>query len=304
MAPVDGVVDKDNRDIVDNNTAQKLTQVEIEALKRSGMKGGDLIKHIVENSESWNKRTKFSQEKYLKKKMQKYAVTFEIKKPTALELCEAYTQTQPQRILSLRADTLGLMMQMANINQESRVLLIDKTRGLLAGALIEKNVKEILHVELGGGGQQIKMQTDILMEYNLHPYQQKRLSHTHISNIQKTFPSPTVPADQRDQFLTKLAPAQKHYYNSVIFLHDEFHPIEIIDAVFDLIQPSAPIVVFHTHLHILSQLRDHLTISKMVIMTKLEELWTREQQVLPMRTHPHMSMHGASGFLFSGIKVL
>jgi hypothetical protein len=42
---------------------------------------------------------------------------------------------------------------MANINQESRVLLIDKTRGLLAGALIEKNVKEILHVELGGGGQ-------------------------------------------------------------------------------------------------------------------------------------------------------
>lgn len=85
------IADKDNRDIVDNNTAQKLTQVEIEALKKSGMTGGELIKHIVENSESWNKRTKFSQEKYLKKKMQKYAVTFEVKRPTALELCEAYT---------------------------------------------------------------------------------------------------------------------------------------------------------------------------------------------------------------------
>jgi tRNA (adenine58-N1)-methyltransferase non-catalytic subunit len=117
------------------------------------MTGGELIKTIIENSESWNKRTKFSQEKYLRKKMQKYAVTFEVKKPTALEICEAYTQNQPNRILGLRSDTLGLMMQMANINAESRVLLIDKTRGLMAGALIEKGVKEILYVELGGGNQ-------------------------------------------------------------------------------------------------------------------------------------------------------
>lgn len=126
-------------------------------------------------------------------------------------------------------------MQMANINQESRVLLIDKTRGLLAGALIEKNVKEILHVELGGGGQQVKLQTDILMEYNFHPYQQKRLSHTHIANIQKTFPAATVPLEQRDSLWTKLAPTQKHYYNAIIFVHDEYHPVEILDAVFDLI---------------------------------------------------------------------
>ena len=44
-------------------------------------------------------------------------------------------------------------MQMANINAESRVLLVDKTKGFLAGALIEKNVKDILHVELGGTSQ-------------------------------------------------------------------------------------------------------------------------------------------------------
>jgi hypothetical protein len=37
---------------------------------------------------------------------------------------------------------------MANINSESRVLLVDKTRGLLTGALIEKHVKEVLHLEL------------------------------------------------------------------------------------------------------------------------------------------------------------
>jgi hypothetical protein len=45
---------------------------------------------------------------------------------------------------------MGLLLQMANITFESRVLLVDKTKGLLSGALIEKNVKEIMHVELSG----------------------------------------------------------------------------------------------------------------------------------------------------------
>ena len=73
---------------------------------------------------------------------------------------------------------------MGNINAESRVLLIDKTKGLLAGSLIEKNVKEIMHVELSGP--QLKLQSEILLEFNFHPYQQKRLSHNHISNLTKT----------------------------------------------------------------------------------------------------------------------
>ena len=52
--------------------------------------------------------------------------------------------------MGLRADSLALMLNMANVNAESRVLLIDKTKGLITGALIEKEVKEILHVELSG----------------------------------------------------------------------------------------------------------------------------------------------------------
>jgi hypothetical protein len=63
-------------------------------------------------------------------------------------LCEAYSQTDPKKILNLRSDSLALLIQLANINAESRVLLLDKTKGLIAGALIEKNVKEIMHMEL------------------------------------------------------------------------------------------------------------------------------------------------------------
>ncbi len=75
-----------------------MTQEQIEALKSQGLSGGELISKIIENSETFQKRTKFSQEKYLRKKMQKYLVRFEVKKPTALELCEAYSQTAPNKI--------------------------------------------------------------------------------------------------------------------------------------------------------------------------------------------------------------
>jgi len=133
------------------------------------LSGGELISKIIEGSETFQKRTKFSQEKYLRKKMQKYLVRFEVKKATALELCEAYNQAAPNKIQGLRSDSLGLMLQLANICSESHVLLIDKTRGLLAGALIEKHAKEILSVELAAQPQ-IKISAEILMEFDFHPY--------------------------------------------------------------------------------------------------------------------------------------
>lgn len=85
-------------------------------MKAQGLSGADMIRTLIENSDSWSKRTKYSQAKYLRKKLQKYMVTFEVKRPNALELCEAYSSTQPAKIQGLRSDSLALIMQMANIN--------------------------------------------------------------------------------------------------------------------------------------------------------------------------------------------
>ena len=40
------------------------------------------------------------------------------------------------------------------------------------------------------------------------------------------------------------------------------------------------------------------------VCIELRETWFRDYQVLPMRTHPMMKMHGASGYLLSAVKVL
>jgi len=52
---------KDNRSILDDTKAQKMTADDIEAMKKQGAKGQEIIKELISNSESWNKRTKFSQ---------------------------------------------------------------------------------------------------------------------------------------------------------------------------------------------------------------------------------------------------
>jgi hypothetical protein len=49
--------------------------------------------------------------------------------------------------MGLRPDSLGFLLNYANINYNSRVLLCDKTKGLITGALVEKDVREIMHVE-------------------------------------------------------------------------------------------------------------------------------------------------------------
>lgn len=72
---------------------------------------------------------------------------FQAKAASALELCNVYCQNQPSKILGLRPDSLGFLLNYANVNYDSRVLLCDKTKGLIGGALIERDVREIMHVE-------------------------------------------------------------------------------------------------------------------------------------------------------------
>ena len=86
-------------------------------------------------------------------------------------------------------------------------------------------------------------------------------------------------------------------------VHESLFPIEVMQLVLYALQPSASIVVFSPILSNLVDLQEYLLQSHQGANVRIEELWTREQQVLPCRTHPVMSMHAASGFILSAIKI-
>ncbi len=58
---------------------------------------------------------------------------------------------------------LGHMLNLANVCSESRVLLIENTKGLLAGAVIERQPHSIIRLEFG----EIKFRNEIIDQMDL-----------------------------------------------------------------------------------------------------------------------------------------
>ena len=70
--------------------------------------------------------------------MAKYQCTFEARAPTAFNLNEVVFASAEHKICNLRPDALGMLLHMANVSSESRCLVVDGTRGLITGALVER----------------------------------------------------------------------------------------------------------------------------------------------------------------------
>ncbi|RHZ26571.1 hypothetical protein DYB26_008098, partial [Aphanomyces astaci] len=105
----------DNRSYTDTNDSQKLSNHEIAALRAQGVNGSALIAKLVENSDTWDTKTEFSKQKYLKKKQQKYMPRIQMVRCTAIALCDVYHSRQPAKILNLRYDIIGQILSYGNI---------------------------------------------------------------------------------------------------------------------------------------------------------------------------------------------
>ncbi|QCD98800.1 hypothetical protein DEO72_LG7g77 [Vigna unguiculata] len=180
----DGAVNvesRDNRALVDNNTAQSLTGEDIEAMRRQGARGNEIIEALIANSATFEKKTAFSQEKYRLKKQKKYAPKVLMRRPVARSICEAYFKKYPSKIGFLRVDTLSLLLSMANVSSNSDILVVDMIGGLLTGAVAER---------LGGTGfvcnsyfGQAPYSMDIVRIFNLSDEICKRILRSPISDL-------------------------------------------------------------------------------------------------------------------------
>lgn len=94
----DDVQGRDNRNLNNNSDAQKLTPEDIEVMKQNGSTGADIIKALIESSSTFDTKTEYSKEKWLKKKQEKYYTIVEVTKPTAYTLCSSYFKKHHKKI--------------------------------------------------------------------------------------------------------------------------------------------------------------------------------------------------------------
>ena len=142
---------KDNRNLVDTNTAQELDGVKILAMRKSENKSGrEIVAALCDNSKTYASKTAFSQEKYRKKKEMKYVTRIAVHRPTATTIARAIAEKDPRRIAGLRWDTLAMLLLAANVGEEARILVVDGTAGLVTAAAMERGAKTVCVAHCGG----------------------------------------------------------------------------------------------------------------------------------------------------------
>ncbi|TMX03523.1 hypothetical protein EJD97_015856 [Solanum chilense] len=176
---VDG--SKDNRALVDNNTAQSLTSEDIDEMRKQGAKGDEIVEALIANSATFEKKTLFSQEKYRVKKQKKYAPRVLLRRPFARSICEAYFKKHPEKIGFMRVDALSLLLCLGNVTANADVLVVDMLSGILTGAIAER---------LGGTGYVCNTYrgsspypVDITRMFNLSDEICKRIVHASLTDL-------------------------------------------------------------------------------------------------------------------------
>ena len=95
--PIASEQEKDNRFILDDGKSQKLSKDDIDLI-RSEMDSTEIINQLVKNSSTFQQKTSFAQQKYLKKKQKKYSNLVTILRPNVRLLTEMYFSRGPQKI--------------------------------------------------------------------------------------------------------------------------------------------------------------------------------------------------------------
>ncbi|OWM74988.1 hypothetical protein CDL15_Pgr021339 [Punica granatum] len=333
---------RDNRGIVDNNTAQSLTGEDIEALRREGATGEKIIEALIANSATFEKKTAFSQEKYRLKKQKKYAPKLLVRRPVTRSICEAYFKKYPNRIGFLRLDALSLLLAMGNVAANSDILVVDMVGGLLTGAVAER---------LGGSGYVCNTYIgatpypmEIVRMFNFGDEICKRIVKSCLSDISSAqYEMPEEISNQQEEEKPSF-----HSLSETVGKDEIPHSseTEMVDTTCE--SSASPVIkackspkagekasreMIHTwrengfsslivaapELDICSAVKDllpllaysasfaiyhqYLQTEKMAIGMEISEPWLREYQVLPSRTHPCMQMSAFGGYILSGTRI-
>eukprot|EP00798_Chlamydomonas_sp_ICE-L_P021707 gene21707-28731_t len=333
---------KDNSSLLDLNTEnQKLERDDIEAMKNSGQEGSDIIRALISNSSTFDAKTEFSQDKYIKKKTKKY-----------ISYVTAMFKKDPERVWNL---SMAIALSYANVCAGSKVLVIDGCNGVVTASVLERlgGFGHVLVIDgcngvvtasvverLGGFGHVCcsymeadrVLPQDVCKHLNLTLRQLAGMSGCSIETLEevKAKPPPAACAegeadpaksdaapmseDQKNQLAKGsgvfgsraseevLATLVHPGFNSCIIAAPKIHYASLMARVMPLLRPSAFFVLLSNTTQNLAECMNGLQNTRQALNMQLQESWLRPYQVLPMRTHPMMMCDGTGGFIMSGIK--
>ncbi|KAI9734908.1 MAG: tRNA (adenine(58)-N(1))-methyltransferase non-catalytic subunit trm6 [Cirrosporium novae-zelandiae] len=151
------VVMRTNQHTIDDPSRQKLTMEDIEALKKDGTSGKDIISKVLASHSAIDQKTAFSLAKYTLRKAKKYLKRFTVLPLDVPTLTNwMLSDKEPMKIMEMREELMALVGSWANIHYGGanrtfpttedgvgkigggRWLVVDETGGLLIAAMAER----------------------------------------------------------------------------------------------------------------------------------------------------------------------
>lgn len=317
-----------NRELHADSNAQKMTSEEIEELKLK--KGGhevtrEIIDTMIKNHDSFDKKTSYSQEKYLTRKQKKFARRFTVDELTPSAMLDyLYHDKEPLKIMGLSIEALGMMMSLGNVMPGGNYLVMDETGGLVVYAMLERmngqgsitliheNEQPSLHL-LG----LTRWANQDLLEDVLHPVNVLQFLHPSTERPEFDVVSEediqAMPEAKQSQYRRKLK-----RFNSINLAMDKvlessfdaliyastLNPTTFVPQIIPRLLGSAPIVVYSLFREVLVDLNHALLRDKRVLLPNIHNTSVRKFQTVPGKIHPLMTSRPPAGSILMGITVL
>lgn len=313
---------KDNRSLIDTGESQKLTTDDIEAYKKQGISGLDMVKIIVENSKSFQEKTAFSKEKYLRKKQKKYVNIIQMLRPNIRLLSEMYYSQGPLKICNLRIDSLSQMLAFCNVMSGGKYIILETVQGLLTAAVVERLgfIGCVVQMHLGSFSIHQPKEAVVALNYEvsdvlsvlynidfknamtlLGEEESEKMIIDSADNTDSDVPNKRQKTERGDHIQRAKDILAPRDIDSLLVAVKN-HPSNVLPLL-DFLAFSRPFAIFSMYQEPLVDCYVTLKARGDIISLNITETWFRRYQVLPERTHPCYSMSGNGGFLLTGIKV-
>lgn len=329
VAEADMSTERNNRYLEDKNENQKLKHETILALMEKGMEGEELVRTVAQNSATFQTKTPFSQEKYLKRKRAKFDLKVRVLRPTALTLCETYFERSPEKTMHLRPDALAILLGYAGVRSGCHALVYENCTGLITGAVAERidGVGKVINIFSGT----TPPGTEIIRMLNLNSARIKAIVHTPIELLgfldvqQKEDTEPLryvtkedaeapkteiqhVPSARRAEAIAmraKRGEVKSWLRNGCdcLIVATRFDVVQVFDVLLKHLAPSGCFAAYCMHLQDAADLQYALQLSKMAVRVELMEVSLVNHQVLPGRSHPAMTDSATGGYIVSGTRI-
>lgn len=320
---------KDNRLLVDQGNVQKLTVEEIEEMKNKI--GGnevarEIIQTMIKNHGSFDKKTAYSQEKYLDRKHKKFLRRFSINYLTSNEMLDyLYFEKEPFRILNLSLEMLGLMMSYGNVMPGGNYLVVDETGGLVVYAMLERmgnkgtitllheNDQPSIHVlnktryakEISTSPESMVQCINVLqfLEPETERPDFKPLDEEEYKKLPETMRTQYDRKLKRFQITNKvLDRVIQNDFESLIYV-STLNPTTFVPRIIPRLRGSSPLVIYNQYKEALIELNHIFLREKGILLPNIHHSVVRRYQTVPGKIHPLMTSRSDGGYILTGLKV-